>query len=76
MKRVIKASSENTNRIFTAEPSREDFDKLLSLTLDEVVEILRGIIELRGLNIFYEITTGCKIAFYIGENIYTFSKEW
>ena len=78
MVRVINASSQKGNRQFIAEPSypkHEDVEGLLSFNPDEIIELLLQIRELSGLKIFYEFTTAGKMALYVGENIYTISKD-
>ena len=78
MVRAINASSQKGNRKFIAEPSYqnyEDVEGLLSFNPDEIVELLQQIRELTGLKIFYEFTSAGKMALYVGENIYTISKD-
>lgn len=78
MVRAIKASSQKGNKKFIAEPSYqnyEDVEDLLTFTPDNVVEMLQQIQELRGLKIFYELSSAGKMALYVGDNIYTISKD-
>ena len=78
MKRVITASTGKGNRTFIAEPSWPNYETvegLLSFNPDEIIELLLQIRELSGLKIFYEFTSAGKMALYVGENVYTISKD-
>lgn len=73
MVRVIRASTENRIMDFTSKPTRDDI--LKALTPQELVEFLQQIMQLKGLEIYYEETEDGKMAFNIGDLVYVLTKE-
>ena len=68
MKKVITASTEVSNRTSTVAPSGKIPKRFFSP--DDIVVLLQEIVELNGLEVFYEKTSDDNIAFTIGNNVY------
>ena len=73
MKKVITASTKVSNRTSTVTPSGKIQKRFFSL--DDIVDFLQAIEELKELEIFYERTTDDIVSFTIGNNVYTIGTQ-
>ena len=77
MVRVIKASTDNpkeSHRQFTTNPTPTE--SMIFFNPNQVLLLLKSIVELQGLELDYETRQDGSIDFIIGNNVYQSIKLW